>query len=188
MAASLRLGRQGILLGLKFSNFNKCFWATQPWQEHVRHLFLSPWTLGECWQLKYKGSFCPCVWWHPRTIVTFVCLHYFLTFPNYDSCSHFSYHSRLDVWALSGPTWRKSLLCDVKHLFPLWVLNQTDTDTSLKEKSVFFSQYETIKFTHPLFILFFRCAFHTVWTQTVVLSTTTTTTEFSVQKTHPADG
>ncbi|XP_042352848.1 pyruvate dehydrogenase protein X component, mitochondrial [Plectropomus leopardus] len=46
MAASLRLGRQGILFGLKLSHFNKCLWATQPWQEHVRHFFRSPWILG----------------------------------------------------------------------------------------------------------------------------------------------
>ncbi|KAK5867644.1 hypothetical protein PBY51_012114 [Eleginops maclovinus] len=46
MAASLRLGRQGILFGLKLSNFNKCLWATNPWQEHVRHFFRSPWILG----------------------------------------------------------------------------------------------------------------------------------------------
>ncbi|XP_058502403.1 pyruvate dehydrogenase protein X component, mitochondrial [Solea solea] len=46
MAASLRLGRQGILFGLRFSNLNKCLWATNPWQEHVRHFFPSPWFLG----------------------------------------------------------------------------------------------------------------------------------------------
>ncbi|XP_051239542.1 pyruvate dehydrogenase protein X component, mitochondrial [Dicentrarchus labrax] len=46
MAASLRLGRQGILFGLKLSQVNKCLWATQPWQEHVRHFFQSPWFLG----------------------------------------------------------------------------------------------------------------------------------------------
>ncbi|KAK5902500.1 hypothetical protein CesoFtcFv8_007744 [Champsocephalus esox] len=46
MAASLRLGRQGILFGLKLSNVNKCLCAPHPWQEHVRHLFRSPWILG----------------------------------------------------------------------------------------------------------------------------------------------
>ncbi|XP_060892558.1 pyruvate dehydrogenase protein X component, mitochondrial [Labrus mixtus] len=46
MAASLRLGRQGILFGLRLSSFNKCLWATHPWQEHVRHFFQSPWFLG----------------------------------------------------------------------------------------------------------------------------------------------
>lgn len=46
MAASLLLGRQGILLGLRFSNLNKCLWAAHPWQEHVRHFFQSPWILG----------------------------------------------------------------------------------------------------------------------------------------------
>ncbi|XP_044049753.1 pyruvate dehydrogenase protein X component, mitochondrial [Siniperca chuatsi] len=46
MAASLHLGRQGILFGLRLSNFNKCLWATHPWQEHARHFFQSPWFLG----------------------------------------------------------------------------------------------------------------------------------------------
>uniref|UniRef100_UPI0037E89A25 pyruvate dehydrogenase protein X component, mitochondrial n=1 Tax=Semicossyphus pulcher TaxID=241346 RepID=UPI0037E89A25 len=46
MAASLRLGRQGILFGLRLSQINKCIWATHPWQEHVRHFFQSPWFLG----------------------------------------------------------------------------------------------------------------------------------------------
>ncbi|XP_049430513.1 pyruvate dehydrogenase protein X component, mitochondrial [Epinephelus fuscoguttatus] len=46
MAASLRLGRQGILFGLRLSHYNKCLWATHPWQEHVRHFFRSPWILG----------------------------------------------------------------------------------------------------------------------------------------------
>ncbi|KAI4825685.1 hypothetical protein KUCAC02_021357 [Chaenocephalus aceratus] len=46
MAASLRLGRQGILFGLKLSNVSKCLCAPHPWQEHVRHLFRSPWILG----------------------------------------------------------------------------------------------------------------------------------------------
>lgn len=46
MAASLRLGRQGILFGLRLSNFNKCSRPTHPWQEHVRHFFQSPWFLG----------------------------------------------------------------------------------------------------------------------------------------------
>lgn len=50
MAASLRMGRQGILFGLRLSNFNKCLWATQPWQEHVRYFFQSQWFLGECGQ------------------------------------------------------------------------------------------------------------------------------------------
>ncbi|XP_056137896.1 pyruvate dehydrogenase protein X component, mitochondrial [Lampris incognitus] len=46
MAASLRLGRQGILLGFGLSSFKKCSWTTQPWQKHVRHLFQSPSFLG----------------------------------------------------------------------------------------------------------------------------------------------
>ncbi|XP_070763680.1 pyruvate dehydrogenase protein X component, mitochondrial [Enoplosus armatus] len=46
MAASLRLGRQGILFGLRLSHFNKCVWATNSWQEHVRHFFQSQWLLG----------------------------------------------------------------------------------------------------------------------------------------------
>ncbi|KAK2842070.1 hypothetical protein Q5P01_012270 [Channa striata] len=46
MAASLRLGRQGILFSLRLSHFHKCVRATQPWQEHVRHFFQSQWSLG----------------------------------------------------------------------------------------------------------------------------------------------
>ncbi|XP_034541732.1 pyruvate dehydrogenase protein X component, mitochondrial [Notolabrus celidotus] len=46
MAASLRLGRQGILFGFRLSKFNKCLLATNPWQEHVRTFFQSPWFLG----------------------------------------------------------------------------------------------------------------------------------------------
>lgn len=42
MAASLRLGRQGILFGLRLSNFKQCLWTTHSWQEHVRHFFQSP--------------------------------------------------------------------------------------------------------------------------------------------------
>lgn len=60
MAASLRLGRQGILFGLKLSNLNKCSWATHPLQEHARHFFLSPWSLGKL-PVQYKNSVCPCV-------------------------------------------------------------------------------------------------------------------------------
>ncbi|XP_049578221.1 pyruvate dehydrogenase protein X component, mitochondrial [Syngnathus scovelli] len=46
MAASLRLGRQGILLGLKVSNLNNFLWSTQSAQEHARHFFQSPWVFG----------------------------------------------------------------------------------------------------------------------------------------------
>ncbi|XP_068579843.1 pyruvate dehydrogenase protein X component, mitochondrial [Cebidichthys violaceus] len=47
MAASLRLGRQGILFGLRLSStFDRCLWATHPCQENVRHFFRSPWILG----------------------------------------------------------------------------------------------------------------------------------------------
>ncbi|XP_068460028.1 pyruvate dehydrogenase protein X component, mitochondrial [Clinocottus analis] len=47
MAASLRLGRQGILFGLRLSStFDRCVWATHPCQENVRHFFRSPWILG----------------------------------------------------------------------------------------------------------------------------------------------
>ncbi|XP_069018855.1 pyruvate dehydrogenase protein X component, mitochondrial isoform X1 [Embiotoca jacksoni] len=46
MAASLRLGRQGILFGLRLSRFNKCLRAAHPRQDRVRHLFQSPWMLG----------------------------------------------------------------------------------------------------------------------------------------------
>lgn len=57
MAASLRLGRQGILFGLKLSNLKKCAWATQPWQDHSRHFFLSPWSLGKCCHSNVKTAF-----------------------------------------------------------------------------------------------------------------------------------
>ncbi|KAJ0029672.1 hypothetical protein NQD34_004669 [Periophthalmus magnuspinnatus] len=46
MAASLRLGRQGILFGLKLNPFNKCVWGLQLWQEPARHLFQSAYCLG----------------------------------------------------------------------------------------------------------------------------------------------
>ncbi|XP_022045661.1 pyruvate dehydrogenase protein X component, mitochondrial [Acanthochromis polyacanthus] len=46
MAASLRLGRQGIYFGLRLSKFNKCLWATHPLQDRVRHFFQSPWMFG----------------------------------------------------------------------------------------------------------------------------------------------
>ncbi|KAJ0069345.1 hypothetical protein NL108_004162 [Boleophthalmus pectinirostris] len=46
MAASLRLGRQGILFGLKLNQFNKCVWGLQSWQERARHLFQSAYCLG----------------------------------------------------------------------------------------------------------------------------------------------
>uniref|UniRef100_UPI003AAF82E1 pyruvate dehydrogenase protein X component, mitochondrial n=1 Tax=Centroberyx gerrardi TaxID=166262 RepID=UPI003AAF82E1 len=42
MAASLRLGRQGILFGLRLSHFKTCLGTTHSWQEHVRHFFQSP--------------------------------------------------------------------------------------------------------------------------------------------------
>ncbi|XP_074533823.1 pyruvate dehydrogenase protein X component, mitochondrial [Halichoeres trimaculatus] len=46
MAASLRLGRQGILFGFRLSQFNKSLWATTLCQEHVRHFFQSRSFLG----------------------------------------------------------------------------------------------------------------------------------------------
>lgn len=72
MAASLRLGRQGILFGLKLSNLNKCSRATQ-WQEHARHFFLSPWSLGKCCQFSIRIVFV-LVCGQPRTcaILAFV--------------------------------------------------------------------------------------------------------------------
>ncbi|KAM6960980.1 pyruvate dehydrogenase protein X component, mitochondrial [Aplochiton taeniatus] len=42
MAASLRLGHQGILFGFRLSKFRKCPWSTHSLQEHVRHFFQSP--------------------------------------------------------------------------------------------------------------------------------------------------
>lgn len=46
MAASLRLGRQGILFGLRINQFNKGVWGLQSWQESTRHLFQSAYCLG----------------------------------------------------------------------------------------------------------------------------------------------
>lgn len=69
MAASLRLGRQGILFGLKLSNFNKCLWATQAWQDHSRHFFLSPWSLGKCCHSNIKTTFV-LVWGQPQNDAT----------------------------------------------------------------------------------------------------------------------
>lgn len=46
MAVSLRLGRQGVLFGLKLSLFNKCSWPRQPCQDRMRYFFQSPWVLG----------------------------------------------------------------------------------------------------------------------------------------------
>lgn len=69
MAASLRLGRQGILFGLKLSNLNKCLWATQAWQDHSRHLFLSPWSLGKCCHSNIKTTFV-LVWGQPQNDAT----------------------------------------------------------------------------------------------------------------------
>ncbi|KAM8891354.1 pyruvate dehydrogenase protein X component, mitochondrial [Spinachia spinachia] len=47
MAASLRLGRQGILFGFRLSGtFDRCLLATHPCQDNVRHFFRSPWIRG----------------------------------------------------------------------------------------------------------------------------------------------
>ncbi|CAG5958233.1 unnamed protein product [Menidia menidia] len=46
MAVSLRLGRQGVLFGLKLSNLNKFSWATHHCQGRIRHFFQSQWLLG----------------------------------------------------------------------------------------------------------------------------------------------
>lgn len=48
MAASLRLGRQGMLFGLRLSNFNNFLRSSHQWQDQVRHFFQSPWVLGKC--------------------------------------------------------------------------------------------------------------------------------------------
>ncbi|XP_031421023.1 pyruvate dehydrogenase protein X component, mitochondrial [Clupea harengus] len=42
MAASLRLGRQGILIGLRLVKAKKCPWTTHTFREQVRTLFQSP--------------------------------------------------------------------------------------------------------------------------------------------------
>ncbi|XP_043980662.1 pyruvate dehydrogenase protein X component, mitochondrial [Gambusia affinis] len=46
MAISLSLGRQGVLFGLRLSQFNKCSWPRQPCQDRVRSFFQTPWVLG----------------------------------------------------------------------------------------------------------------------------------------------
>ncbi|XP_029909768.1 pyruvate dehydrogenase protein X component, mitochondrial [Myripristis murdjan] len=46
MAASLRLGRQGILFGLRLAHVKQCLWTSPSWQEHVRLFFQSPCFLG----------------------------------------------------------------------------------------------------------------------------------------------
>ncbi|KAM8862034.1 pyruvate dehydrogenase protein X component, mitochondrial [Synchiropus picturatus] len=46
MAATLRLGRQGVIFGCKLSNISKFLWTTHPLQEQSRTLFQSPWLLG----------------------------------------------------------------------------------------------------------------------------------------------
>ncbi|XP_047202338.1 pyruvate dehydrogenase protein X component, mitochondrial [Girardinichthys multiradiatus] len=46
MAVSLRLGHQGVLFGLRLSQFNKLLWPRQPCQDRVRFFFQSPWVLG----------------------------------------------------------------------------------------------------------------------------------------------
>ncbi|KAM4552929.1 pyruvate dehydrogenase protein X component, mitochondrial [Fundulus diaphanus] len=46
MAASLQLGRQGVLFGLRLSRFKECSWLRQPCQDRVRGFFQSPWVLG----------------------------------------------------------------------------------------------------------------------------------------------
>ncbi|XP_053742620.1 pyruvate dehydrogenase protein X component, mitochondrial [Synchiropus splendidus] len=46
MAATLRLGRQGVIFGCKLSNISKFLWTTHPLQEQSRTFFQSPWLLG----------------------------------------------------------------------------------------------------------------------------------------------
>ncbi|KAJ8343168.1 hypothetical protein SKAU_G00304970 [Synaphobranchus kaupii] len=46
MAASLQLGRQGILLGLRIIKVKKCLWTPQPGNVHLRHFFQSASFLG----------------------------------------------------------------------------------------------------------------------------------------------
>ncbi|XP_075998605.1 pyruvate dehydrogenase protein X component, mitochondrial [Genypterus blacodes] len=46
MAASLRLGRQGILYGLRIWNSKTSLGTASSWQEHTRHFFQSPCFLG----------------------------------------------------------------------------------------------------------------------------------------------
>ncbi|KAM4733734.1 pyruvate dehydrogenase protein X component, mitochondrial [Anableps anableps] len=46
MAFSLHLGRQGVLFGLRLSQFKKCSWHGQLCQDRVRYFFQSPWVFG----------------------------------------------------------------------------------------------------------------------------------------------
>ncbi|RVE72003.1 hypothetical protein OJAV_G00057770 [Oryzias javanicus] len=46
MAVSLRLGRQGALLGLRFTQIKNSLWPSHYFQDRVRHFFHSPWVLG----------------------------------------------------------------------------------------------------------------------------------------------
>lgn len=46
MAASLRLGRQGVLFGLRLNQFSNCVWGLSSWQESTRHFSQSGYCLG----------------------------------------------------------------------------------------------------------------------------------------------
>ncbi|KAM9807643.1 pyruvate dehydrogenase protein X component, mitochondrial [Neosynchiropus ocellatus] len=46
MAATLRLGRQGVIFGRKLSSISKFLWTTHSLQEQSRTFFQSPWLLG----------------------------------------------------------------------------------------------------------------------------------------------
>ncbi|XP_041745441.2 pyruvate dehydrogenase protein X component, mitochondrial [Coregonus clupeaformis] len=46
MAASLRLGRQGILFGLRFAKLKKNSWTSHSFQDNVRQFFQSPYLFG----------------------------------------------------------------------------------------------------------------------------------------------
>lgn len=47
MAASLRLGRQGILIGLRLVKLKKCPWTAHTFREQFRSLFQSPSFFGK---------------------------------------------------------------------------------------------------------------------------------------------
>lgn len=90
MAASLRLGRQGILFGLKLSNLNKCSWATHPWQDHARHFFLSPWSLGKCCHSSLKTVFV-LVWGQPQNDAT---LEFHFSFVSFYLSRKYDFYSK----------------------------------------------------------------------------------------------
>lgn len=89
MAASLRLGRQGVLFGLRLSNINKCSRPTHPRQQRVRHFFPSPWLLGECWHFVIRAAcvlVCARCSWHFIFPLMFNVVYHFSYFTCFICC------------------------------------------------------------------------------------------------------